>query len=51
MGMVIQSMAGRDVTVIGAGVSNAPLIRMLCSAREHVTVRDRNPGLAPGGVV
>jgi len=28
----IQSMAGRDVTVIGAGVSNAPLIRMLCSA-------------------
>ena len=29
----IQSIAGRDVTVIGAGVSNAPLIRMLCSAR------------------
>jgi UDP-N-acetylmuramoylalanine--D-glutamate ligase len=41
----IQSLAGRDVTVIGAGVSNAPLIRMLCSAGAHVTVRDRNPAL------
>jgi UDP-N-acetylmuramoylalanine--D-glutamate ligase len=41
----IQSMAGRDVTVIGAGVSNSPLIRMLCSAGARVTVRDRNPAL------
>ncbi|WP_282936574.1 UDP-N-acetylmuramoyl-L-alanine--D-glutamate ligase [Paenibacillus sp. RC67] len=41
----IQSLAGRDVTVIGAGVSNAPLIRMLCSAGARVTVRDRNPAL------
>ncbi|NOU73728.1 UDP-N-acetylmuramoyl-L-alanine--D-glutamate ligase [Paenibacillus sp. LMG 31458] len=41
----IQSLAGRDVTVIGAGVSNSPLIRMLCSAGAHVTVRDRNPAL------
>ncbi|WP_341281949.1 UDP-N-acetylmuramoyl-L-alanine--D-glutamate ligase [Paenibacillus sp. FSL H8-0537] len=40
-----QSLAGRDVTIIGAGVSNSPLIRMLCSAGAHVTVRDRNPNL------
>ncbi len=41
----IQSLAGRTVTVIGAGVSNSPLIRMLCSAGAHVTVCDRNPAL------
>lgn len=41
----IQSLAGRDVTVIGAGVSNSPLIRMLSSAGAHVTVRDRNSAL------
>lgn len=41
----IQSLAGRDVTIIGAGVSNVPLIRMLCSAGARVTVRDRNPAL------
>jgi UDP-N-acetylmuramoylalanine--D-glutamate ligase len=41
----IQSLAGRAVTVIGAGVSNSPLIRMLCSAGAHVTVCDRNPAL------
>ncbi|WP_211748193.1 UDP-N-acetylmuramoyl-L-alanine--D-glutamate ligase [Paenibacillus sp. Marseille-Q4541] len=41
----IQSMAGRDVTVIGAGVSNAPLIRMLFSVGARVTVRDRNQAL------
>jgi UDP-N-acetylmuramoylalanine--D-glutamate ligase len=41
----IQSMANRDVTVIGAGVSNSPLIRMLCSAGARVTLRDRNPAL------
>ncbi|WP_152392866.1 UDP-N-acetylmuramoyl-L-alanine--D-glutamate ligase [Paenibacillus guangzhouensis] len=40
-----QSLAGRDVTVIGAGVSNSPLIRMLFSAGAHVTVRDRNSDL------
>ncbi|WP_223829583.1 hypothetical protein [Paenibacillus arenilitoris] len=41
----IQSLSGRDVTIIGAGVSNSPLIRMLCSAGARVTVRDRNPAL------
>ncbi|MGO4350081.1 UDP-N-acetylmuramoyl-L-alanine--D-glutamate ligase [Paenibacillus sp. MCAF9] len=41
----IQSLAGQDVTIIGAGVSNSPLIRMLCSAGARVTVRDRNPAL------
>lgn len=41
----IQSLAGRDVTVIGAGVSNSPLIHMLCSAGARVIVRDRNPML------
>lgn len=40
-----QSLAGRDVTVIGAGVSNSPLIRMLCSAGARVIVCDRNPAL------
>lgn len=42
----IQTLSGRDVTVIGAGVSNSPLIRMLCSAGARVTVLDRNPDLA-----
>ncbi|MEF3313530.1 UDP-N-acetylmuramoyl-L-alanine--D-glutamate ligase [Paenibacillus sp. GYB004] len=41
----IQSLTGRDVTVIGVGVSNAPLIRMLCSAGAIVTARDRDPDL------
>lgn len=41
----IQSLADRDVTVIGAGVSNSPLIHMLCSAGARVTVCDRNPAL------
>jgi len=41
----IQSLANRDVTVIGAGVSNLPLIRMLFSAGARVTVCDRNPAL------
>lgn len=41
----IQSLAGKYVTVIGAGVSNSPLIRMLCLAGARVTVRDRNPAL------
>lgn len=41
----IQSLSGQDVTIIGAGVSNSPLIRMLCSAGARVTVRDRNPAL------
>jgi UDP-N-acetylmuramoylalanine--D-glutamate ligase len=41
----IQSLSGRQVTVIGAGVSNTPLIRMLCLAGARVTVCDRNPAL------
>jgi len=41
----IQSLSGRQVTVIGAGVSNTPLIYMLCLAGARVTVCDRNPAL------
>lgn len=34
---------GKSVSVIGIGVSNQPLIRMLCQAGAKVTARDKNP--------
>ena len=36
-------LSGRNVAVIGMGVSNAPLIRMLLRAGVRVTVRDKSP--------
>ena len=37
----IDTLAGRSVTVIGAGISNRPLIRLLARAGIDLTVRDR----------
>lgn len=34
---------GKTVSVIGIGVSNQPLIHMLCRAGAEVTARDKNP--------
>ena len=33
----------KTVSVIGIGVSNRPLVRMLCEAGATVTARDKNP--------
>lgn len=37
----LESLRGRQVTVIGLGVSNRPLLRLLTAAGAHVTVRDK----------
>lgn len=37
----LQQMQGQETAVIGAGVSNTPLIELLLSAGARVTVRDR----------
>ncbi len=39
----LSELSGRRVTVIGMGVSNIPLIKMLLRAGVEVTVRDRSP--------
>lgn len=39
------SFKGKSVAVIGVGVSNKPLIRMLCAAGASVTAYDRNPDI------
>jgi UDP-N-acetylmuramoylalanine--D-glutamate ligase len=39
------SLCGKDVTVVGLGVSNKPLVRMLASAGARVTVCDQNDRL------
>ena len=38
----IESLSGRKVTVVGAGISNRPLIGLLADAGMDVTVRDRS---------
>lgn len=43
----INSLKNRRVTVIGAGVSNRPLIRLLCEASIVPTVCDRSETLHP----
>lgn len=43
----IESLKGRRVTVIGAGISNRPLIRLLCQAGIVPTVCDRAETLHP----
>lgn len=40
----LEEIQGRPVAVIGMGVSNTPLIKMLLRAGAEVTVRDRVPG-------
>ena len=37
----LEEIQGRPVAVIGMGVSNTPLIKMLLRAGAEVTVRDR----------
>ena len=39
----LDSLEGKSVAVIGMGVSNTPLIRMLLRAEHKVTVCDRSP--------
>ena len=39
----LSELSGRRVTVIGMGVSNIPLIKLLLRAGVKVTVRDRSP--------
>ncbi|MFR6186773.1 MAG: hypothetical protein ACLUJG_15495 [Lawsonibacter sp.] len=45
----LEEIQGRPVAVIGMGVSNTPLIKMLLRAGAEVTVRDRVPAGAGGG--
>ena len=44
----IASLSGRRVTVVGAGISNRPLIGLLADAGVDVTVRDRSTAEALG---
>lgn len=43
IGKYLEELKGRQVAVIGMGVSNAPWIKMLLRAGVSVTVRDRAP--------
>ena len=43
----IESLKDKRVTVIGAGISNRPLIRLLCAHGVSVTVCDRSDKLHP----
>jgi UDP-N-acetylmuramoylalanine--D-glutamate ligase len=40
-----ESLRGKEITVVGLGVSNRPLVRLLAGAGASVTVRDKNEGL------
>ena len=44
----LTSLAGKRVTVVGAGISNRPLIRLLADAGIELTVRDRAEAAALG---
>ncbi len=44
----LHSLLGKRVTVIGAGLSNRPLIRLLMDAGADVTVRDKEEAAALG---
>ena len=44
----LASLAGKSVTVIGAGISNRPLIALLADAGASLTVRDRSSREALG---
>ncbi|MDR1668708.1 MAG: UDP-N-acetylmuramoyl-L-alanine--D-glutamate ligase [Oscillospiraceae bacterium] len=42
-----KSLLGKEVTVIGLGVSNRPLVRLLLDSGARVTVCDQNAGIDP----
>ena len=44
----IQSLHGKSIAVIGLGVSNRPLLRLLLDAGYTVTVRDKRTREALG---
>ena len=44
----IQSLRGKSIAVIGLGVSNRPLLRLLLDAGYTVTVRDKRTREALG---
>ena len=44
----LESLKGRTVTVIGIGVSNTPLIEMLCKSGNRVVACDRKSREALG---
>lgn len=46
MSEYLESLRGKSIAVIGMGVSNTPLIRMLLRAELKVTVCDKSPGSA-----
>ncbi|MEA4932053.1 MAG: UDP-N-acetylmuramoyl-L-alanine--D-glutamate ligase, partial [Lawsonibacter sp.] len=43
IGEYLESLRGKSIAVIGMGVSNTPLIRMLLRADLKVTVCDKSP--------
>ena len=45
------SLAGKRVAVLGIGVSNRPLIRLLCEAGAIVSAHDRKSAAALGDAV
>ena len=46
----LDSLKNKSVAVIGIGVSNVPLIRLLCNAGIHVTACDKKDRIALGTV-
>ena len=42
---LLSNIGGMTVTLLGAGVSNTPLVRFLCERGAKVTVRDKKPDL------
>ena len=48
LGAYLTSLRGKKIAVLGIGVSNTPLIRLLCGAGLDVTARDRREMLDAG---
>ena len=48
LGAYLTSLRGKKLAVLGIGVSNTPLIRLLCGAGLDVTARDRRETLDAG---
>lgn len=46
---LLKNIGGMTVTLIGAGVSNTPLVRFLTERGAHVTVRDKKSDLGERG--
>ena len=42
---LLSSIGGMTVTLLGAGVSNTPLVRFICERGAKVTVRDKKTDL------